>query len=120
MRALPPGWYVLLYHDVSWEESAYVRTIGGTIPPDLFRRHVEALAGLGDVVGADEAERRWRAGTIDRPLFTVWFDDGLQGVEQHAAPILDRAGATAVASICSRFVDRTELFWRFKLSYLAS
>ena len=60
--ALVPGWYIILYHDVSWEESPFVRHIGGTCPPDVFRDHVRACAGLGELVsirdGTGETHKR--------------------------------------------------------------
>jgi peptidoglycan/xylan/chitin deacetylase (PgdA/CDA1 family) len=115
---LAPAWYIVLYHDISWEENCYLRSIGGTVPPDIFRDHVRALASVGELVSIPEGERRLREHTIDVPLFSFWFDDGLAGVSRHAAPILEEHGVAAAVSICSRFVRHAELFWRFKLSYL--
>jgi peptidoglycan/xylan/chitin deacetylase (PgdA/CDA1 family) len=114
------GWHILLYHDVSWEENCYVRSIGGTIPPDVFRTHVAAAASLGELVSVPDGERRLAEGALDGPIFSFWFDDGLAGVARHAAPILGEYGVSGAVSICSRFVNRTEFFWRFKLSYLSS
>jgi peptidoglycan/xylan/chitin deacetylase (PgdA/CDA1 family) len=118
MRALPRTWTILLYHDVSWEESGYVRSFGGTCPPDLFRAHVETVASLGDLVGIAEGERRLRDGGSDAPCFSFWFDDGRTGVARHAAPVLEERGLAGAVSVCSRFVEREAFFWRYKLSYL--
>ena len=120
MRQVKPGWYILLYHDVSWEENYYIRSIGGTCPPDLFQRHVSALADLGEIVSVAAGADRLRKGNLTEPMFSFWFDDGLIGVRKYAAPILKEFQATGALSICSRFVNRTEFFWRFKLSYLNS
>ena len=38
MAKLSPGWYVLLYHDVSWEENDFIRPYSVVCPPDVFRR----------------------------------------------------------------------------------
>jgi peptidoglycan/xylan/chitin deacetylase (PgdA/CDA1 family) len=119
-KELYPGWYILLYHDISWEENAFLRSIGGTCPPDVFRRHVKFVAGLGELVSIQEGQRRLREETIDKPLFSLWFDDGLTGVIKNALPVLEQAGTTSAVSICSCFVNRSEFFWRFKLSYLNS
>jgi peptidoglycan/xylan/chitin deacetylase (PgdA/CDA1 family) len=120
MSKLRSGWYVLLYHDVSWEEGPFVRHIGGTCAPDVFRDHVRACRGAGQIVSVDDGMSRLEHNTIDGPLFSFWFDDGLAGVRKYAAPVLEEYGVTGAVSICSRFLKRQEMFWRFKLSYLQS
>ena len=112
------AWYLLLYHNVSWEENPYLRGLDVTIPPDLLREHLAALARLGDLISVTEGMQRLATGGFRRPTFSVWFDDGFVGVRRHAAPILAEHGAPGALSICSRFVTREELFWRAKLSYL--
>lgn len=120
MKRLRPGWYILLYHHISWEENCYVQSLDGTCPPDLFRDHVRVLRSLGDLVSIEDGQRLLVQGKMDRPLFSFWLDDGLSGAAQHALPILDEFGVTGAISICSRFVERGEFFWRCKLSYLNS
>ena len=120
MKHLKPGWYIILYHDISWEENCYINSIGGTCPPDVFRQHVCTLYSLGGLVSVTQGEKLLRNNAIDRPVFSFWFDDGLTGVLRYAMPILDEFNVTGAISICSRFVRRTEFFWRFKLSYLNS
>lgn len=120
MKRLRPGWYNLLYHDISWEENCYLKSIGGTCPPDLFRQHMRTLSTIGELVSVEEGEKRLREHAIDVPIFSLWFDDGLAGVRKYALPILEQFGVTGAAAICSRFLNRSEFFWRFKLSYLNS
>jgi peptidoglycan/xylan/chitin deacetylase (PgdA/CDA1 family) len=120
MKRLPPGWYILLYHEISWEENCYIRGTGGCCPPDLFREHVGTVRSLGDLVSIEDGMRALAEDRITRPLFSFWLDDGLIGAAKYALPILDEFGVTGAISICSRFVDRGEFFWRFKLSYLNS
>jgi peptidoglycan/xylan/chitin deacetylase (PgdA/CDA1 family) len=115
-----PGWYILLYHDVSWEQNPYLRGIGGSCPPDLLREHVAALAQQGQLASPREAYDAWRAGAITRPTFSFWFDDGLLGVCKYALPALRSHGVAGAISVCSRFIRRDEMFWRFKLSFLNS
>jgi Polysaccharide deacetylase len=112
------AWYVLLYHNVSWEENPYLRGLDVTIPPDLLREHLALLARHGDLVSVTEGLERLATGGFRRPTFSFWFDDGFVGVRRYAAPILAEHGAAGALSICSRFVTREELFWRAKLSYL--
>ena len=114
------GWYILYYHDVSWEETPFVRHIGGTCPPDVFRDHVRTCRKLGELVAIREGMERIKKGIIASPLFSFWFDDGFAGIRKYAAPILAEHGMTGAMSVCSRFATRTEMFWRCKLSYLHS
>lgn len=112
------AWYILLYHNVSWEENPYLRGLDVTVPPDLLRDHLTTLSRLGEVVSVADGLQRLSAGGFRRPTFSLWFDDGFVGVRRYAAPLLAEHGAPGALSICSRFVARTELFWRAKLSYL--
>jgi len=115
---LKNGWYILNYHDISWEENPYIAGIGGTFPPDIFRKHLEALSEAGELVSVQEGFRRWKEGSIDKPLFSLWFDDGFLGVRKYAMPIMDTFGIKGAISVNSRFTLREEMFWRLKLSYL--
>ena len=116
---MKPGWYILCYHNVSWEDGPYTRGIQGTTcPPDVFAEHVECVRSLGELVSIPEGIRRLEAGGDRHPLFSFWFDDGLAGVRRHALPTLSRYNCSAAMSVCSRFFRRVELFWRFQLSYL--
>jgi len=115
-----PGWYILAYHNISWREGPCVRSLGGTLPPDIFVGHVRAAASRGELVSVSEGARRLEEGAVGRPLFSFWFDDGLTGVKRYAKPVLDDHGVTAAVSVCSRLARRSELFWRFQLSWLDS
>lgn len=117
---LSPGWYIILYHDVSWEETPFLRHVGGTCPPDVFRDHIKLCTKLGRLVSIQEGVDRLLKNDVPAALFTCWFDDGFIGVRKYAAPTLEEFGTTAATSICSRFLSRKEMFWRFKLSYLHS
>ncbi len=113
-----PGWYILNYHDISWEESAYTRAIGGNLPPDIFRSHLDALSKNARLVSVPDGYERFQQGEIDEPLVSIWFDDGLVGVRKYALPLLERYGVKGAMSVNSKFMLREELFWRFKLSFL--
>jgi peptidoglycan/xylan/chitin deacetylase (PgdA/CDA1 family) len=112
-------WYILLYHSVSWEENSYLRSLGGTLPPDVFRDHLAELARYGELVSISEGLCRVTDGGTTHPLFSLWFDDGFSDIRKYAKPRLDRYGVSGALSVCSRFVERSEFFWRMKLSYLA-
>lgn len=117
-QKLSPGWYIVLYHDVSWEDSIFTRYIGGTCPPDLFEANIDSLGTIGELVSIDVGEELLRTDRLTKPYISIWFDDGLKGVLNNALPILQAKGLTAGVSLCSKFVAKQEFFWRFKLSYL--
>jgi peptidoglycan/xylan/chitin deacetylase (PgdA/CDA1 family) len=112
------AWYVLLYHNVSWEENPYTRGLSVTVPPDLLREHLAQASRHGEVVSIAEGLQRSSNSGFPRPTFSFWFDDGFAGVRQYASPLLERYDAPGALSVCSRFVSRQELFWRSKLSYM--
>lgn len=112
------GWYIVIYHDVSWEENLYMKGIGGTFPPDIFRDHLTCLSEHGRLVSVQEGFDRYRQDDISEPLISIWFDDGFCGVRKYAYPILDSFNITAALSVNSQFVLKQELFWRAKLSFI--
>lgn len=115
------GWYILNYHNVDYEDSLMTQAIGGTTRPDVFASHVKHMTRQGPFISIEEGQERLDRGQgFDRPYFSLWFDDGFAGVRTYALPVCQRYGIRAALSICSRFVTRTEMFWRAKLSLLAA
>jgi len=113
------GWYILNYHNISWEENMYAIGIGSTMPPDIFKEHVEEASRLGKLVSISDGLDRYHSGQIKEPLISFWFDDGFIGVRKYAFPVLEKYGVNGAISVCSKFLLREELFWRFKLSFIS-
>jgi len=113
------GWYILNYHDISWEENLLIRGLGGTFPPDVFRGHLKKLSQHFKLVSVPEGWELFSQNKINQPLLSFWFDDGLSGVRKYAYPLLENYTVKGAMSINSRFTLRKELFWRFKLSLLS-
>ena len=96
-----------------------LRGIGGTVAPDLFRLHLEALSQRGELISVSEGLERLSSGRpFSTPAFSIWFDDGYAGVRRYALPVCDSFGITAAIAICSRFTLRQEMFWRASMSCL--
>ena len=113
------GWYILNYHDINWELPLLFRRLGGTVPPDVFRGHIESVAAVGELISVQEGLRRCRLGLeFVRPAFSFWFDDGLIGVRRYGMPICREYAVTGAVAACSRFALRDEMFWRFAFSLL--
>ncbi|HOO57616.1 MAG TPA: polysaccharide deacetylase family protein [bacterium] len=113
-------WYILLYHNVSWEESPFTRGLFDTCPPDIFSDQLEHLSREGDFVSLNQGLESLRGGGPDRTCFSIFFDDGLADVRRYALPVMEQYGATGSISVCSRFMMRREFYWRAKMSYLSS
>ena len=115
-----PGWYIVNYHDVDYEDSILTRALGVTTRPDVFAHHLEQMAEAGRFVSIDEGCALLERDAIDEPIFSVWFDDGFAGVANEALAACEQHRVPAAFSVCSRFVTRTKMFWRAQLSYLAA
>lgn len=113
------GWYILNYHDVSWEQSPFIRAVGDSFSPDIFHEHVAALAKKFELVSVQEGWARLQNGDIDQPILSFWFDDGYAGVRKYAFPILEDAGVKAGMAVNSSFMLRKDFYWRLKLGFLA-
>src|SRR4051812_40209369 len=113
------AWYILNYHDISWEENAYMLGIGGSFSPDIFNEQVQTLKNSMRCVSVQEGFEAFRSNKISEPLLSFWFDDGFTGVRKYAYPILEENNIKAAIAINSRFMLHEELFWRCKLSYLS-
>lgn len=113
------GWYILNYHDISWEENIYVRGIGGSFPVDIFRLHLEELNLNGRLVSISDGLMQYSSGNIREPLISLWFDDGLIGVRKYALPLLEKYEIKSATSLNSKFFLREEMNWRFKLSFIS-
>lgn len=99
-----PGATVLAYHLVG----------GGTgspvdLPEDLFRRQVEELAGLAEVVSLGEAVRRLTMADAgaQRPLAVLTFDDAYANFLDCAWPVLAELGLPATLFVPVGFLDGT-------------
>ena len=121
MVKLAPGWYILLYHEVSWEENPLLRSVSGmVVSPDLLNDQLKCLTDVGTFLSPEEGLKKFSATEPDQPYFSLWFDDGYAGVRRYALPRIKEYGVTAAISVCSRFVLRQEFYWRLQLGWLAS
>lgn len=99
---------MLCYHRIESPPASHAKD-GSFVAPELFERHVLALARLGfqGVTVSDVA--RWQRGNGGLPARPVvfTFDDGYDSVLANAVPILRRVGWSGTAFIVSRQVGGT-------------
>lgn len=115
-----PGWYIINYHDVDYEDSILTRALGVTTRPDVFGDHLDQMAERGRFVSIDEGCALLERDAIREPLFSVWFDDGYAGVAAEALAACEHHRVPAAMSVCADFVTRAKMYWRAQLSYLAA
>jgi peptidoglycan/xylan/chitin deacetylase (PgdA/CDA1 family) len=78
---LTPGIRFVCYHDVLANET-------GNLESQLL-----LMKAKGEFIGVDRAIELMAAGaSLDRPLFVVTFDDGLESTHRHAWPVFERLG----------------------------
>jgi peptidoglycan/xylan/chitin deacetylase (PgdA/CDA1 family) len=86
---------VLCYHTVEPDCPSRV-----AVEPDAFRSHMEHLARRRRVVPPEEVPRLVdRRGRLPRGSAAVTFDDGLSGVADHAAPVLESLGIPSIVFV---------------------
>jgi peptidoglycan/xylan/chitin deacetylase (PgdA/CDA1 family) len=98
---------VLLWHRVRLHPAGPNHVIP-TVTSDLFRRQLEALLELGDVVPLAELDRRDR---LAKPRFAITFDDDDPGHVQHALPVLVELGLPATFFLSGRWLHGRGPYW---------
>lgn len=104
---------VLLYHSCEPVESDFTRELGVNMSPDGFAAQIEFLAEHYQLVGPDDLV----AGAPSRAV-AVTFDDGYASVADHAAPILERHGATGTVYLVTDVVDNDDIVWVNEMNWL--
>jgi hypothetical protein len=112
------NWYILLYHNVSWEHGPFTEYCTSTCPPDLFREQLNTLTSSFRIVSLEDGWRQFKSGTQSEDLLTIWFDDGMRGVREFAFPIMSEFSVKGAVSVCSEFWRQKKYFWRFQLGFL--
>lgn len=110
------GLYIFTYHDVSEYYTIFNKEIGGTITTNNFVKHLKKIKSNFELIGINEAIKRFENNDLDQPYASIWFDDGLIGVRENALNILNDLSVEAAMAINSDTILRKDLMWRFKLS----
>ena len=78
------------------------------VPVEQFRRHVETLLAMGDIVTVDELiiDRRAR-----RPRFALTFDDDYATHFRYVLPVLRRLGVPATFFLSGRVLHGLGPYW---------
>jgi peptidoglycan/xylan/chitin deacetylase (PgdA/CDA1 family) len=97
---------ILAYHRVTHINAADSILDDWNVPPDVFERHVQALAAAADCVAlADVPARLSDPNTLtDRPLVCLTFDDGFASMFTHVLPVLNRHTIPATAFVVTGYI----------------
>jgi peptidoglycan/xylan/chitin deacetylase (PgdA/CDA1 family) len=104
-----------VYHRVDRDRRA--PGIVPSIPEEVFRRHVETLADLGDVVGLREV---LAGGPARRPRFALTFDDDFRSHAETVLPSLRRAGVVGAFFLSGRALHGLGAYWFERLDALVA
>jgi peptidoglycan/xylan/chitin deacetylase (PgdA/CDA1 family) len=88
---------ILMYHD-----------IGNGVSPALFKAQMEHLQRHAKVMPLDALLRRSRSGCARGTACAITFDDGYEGVYQHALPCLRDHGFAATIYLSTAFIGNPE------------
>lgn len=111
-------WYILIYHNIDWEENWMLKSISNTLSPDIFFQQLNTLSNRVEFLDINQAHKKFILNELNNPTVSIWFDDGYKGCLRHAKQITDYFNIKPSVSICSNFVMRKEIFWRMKISFL--
>ncbi len=112
------AWYIISYHNIDWGQNVLSNRIGGTITPIEFRNALDVFHENFEILSPSDAMNKTLEGQLKNPVLSIWFDDGLLGVKKYSLEILEKYNIKPGYSICSNFLLRQDMFWRFKLSYI--
>jgi peptidoglycan/xylan/chitin deacetylase (PgdA/CDA1 family) len=108
---------VLVYHRVTSAEPP-THEVVPTVTPMLFRRQLEALADVGDIVPLDEIVRD--QDRHSRPRFAITLDDDFATHFEDALPALIGLGVPATFFLSGRSLHGLGAYWFEQLERLVA
>lgn len=93
-----------------------MKLLGGNMKPIDFDTQISFLASQYEFVSLEEGLSRTKNQSIEKPIFTVTFDDGFKSVGAQALPILKKHKIKGAQAVNSAFMLGEDTFWRIKLT----
>ncbi len=101
---------VLMYHRVGDSENEWERRY--CVSPKRFSEHMDMLHSKGYRPCGIEQFAQWVGGTAALPSgsFLLTFDDGFEGVYEHARPVLLKLGWTASVFLVTQLIGQEDVW----------
>ena len=110
-RTLQTAGRILCYHNVVPDEACATGAAGIHMSRTTFARQMRWLADHYDVLPLREAIARLERGDSLRSVAVIAFDDGYNGVFEHAVPVLTSLGISATVFVVAEAAGRSTGFW---------
>jgi len=117
MNLLRPNCPVFMpfYHGVAELPASFQQPLYRVPTPQQFEQELDKLLRHFHPLSLAEYMKNQRVVKVgNKPIMILSFDDGLQSIYAHVAPMLLRKGVPAVFFVNSAFVDNKSLFYRYK------
>ena len=109
---------ILLYHQVSPEDTKFIENYNINVKPNLFDKHMKILKNEYAPITFEEWNEAIKNddNVSDRVLVT--FDDGYKDVINYGAEILNKHNLDGIWFINGGMVNNDKVFWLSQLMYL--
>lgn len=104
---------ILMYHGV--EAAALIPPCWHVLGANVFRRQLEYVRRVYQILPLEEALGRLDAGTLPDRAATLTFDDGTRNLATHASPILRSLGLPAAVFLATGPMGTGETLWPDRL-----
>ena len=109
---------VLLYHQISDQNSTMLKNFNINIDPKLFNEHMKIIKENFKPITFSEWHYSVNHNIDIRDRIIVTFDDGYREAINYGAEILSNYKLDALWFINGEFINNNKVFWLSKLMYL--
>ena len=109
---------ILLYHQVSPENTKFIENYNINVKPTLFDEHMKILKDEYAPITFDEWNEAIKNNDNVSDRVLVTFDDGYKDVVNYGAEILDKHNLDGMWFINGGMIDNDKVFWLSQLMYL--
>lgn len=111
---------ILCYHNVVAEDEAGIGGAGLHMPREKFERQMRWLKDYFSIIPLSEFVTRLHRGASLRSTAAIAFDDGYNGVFEHAGPILQELRIPATVFVVADAAGRSRGFWWDRVEVIAA
>ena len=109
---------ILLYHQVSPEDTKFIENYNINVKPNLFDKHMKILKNEYAPITFEEWNEAIKNDDDVSDRVLVTFDDGYKDVINYGAEILDKHNLDGIWFINGGMVNNDKVFWLSQLMYL--